>query len=106
MRSMKRNRKMKKYKKKNPSRYSMILVFFVVLMLGGLCIHETNSLKDKKEEYIIREASLARQMDAEKENQTKLLEREKYVNSDEYIQEEAREKIGLVKENEVIFKEE
>ncbi len=103
---MKRNKKMKKFKKRNPGRFSMMIVFMIVLVLGAWSFSKINELRAQNKRYIVQEASLVRQVEEAKQEQEELAKKESYVNSDEYIQSEAREKIGLVKENEVIFKEE
>ena len=47
---------------------------------------------------------LQTQIDAEKERSEEINKLKKYVGTDEYIEEVAREKLGLVKENEILFR--
>ena len=50
--------------------------------------------------------ALEKSIDSEKER-TKEIEAEKeYMKTDEYVEEAAREKLGLVKDNEIVFQEE
>ena len=42
---------------------------------------------------------------SEKNRTTEIEELEEYMNSDEYIEQVAKEKLGMVKDGEIIFKE-
>ena len=55
---------------------------------------------DYRSYYIIMQT----QIDAEKERSEEINKLKKYVGTDEYIEEVAREKLGLVKENEILFR--
>lgn len=52
----------------------------------------------------MQEEELQTQIDAEKERSEEINKLKKYVGTDEYIEEVAREKLGLVKENEILFR--
>ena len=54
--------------------------------------------------YKVQEEELQTQIDAEKERSEEINKLKKYVGTDEYIEEVAREKLGLVKENEILFR--
>ena len=54
--------------------------------------------------YKVQEEELKTQIDAEKERSEEINKLKKYVGTDEYIEEVAREKLGLVKENEILFR--
>ena len=49
---------------------------------------------------------LAQQIEEEKARAKEIDELEKYVSTDEYVEEVAKDKLGLVHENEIIFKAE
>ena len=51
-----------------------------------------------------QEEELQTQIDAEKERSEEINKLKKYVGTDEYIEEVAREKLGLVKEIEILFR--
>ena len=56
--------------------------------------------------YDSKAVALEKSIDSEKER-TKEIETEKeYMKTDEYVEEAAREKLGLVKDNEIVFQEE
>ena len=74
-------------------------------MIGTMAVQMIN-LYHKNQEYKKTEDSLQVQLDAAKEKQQQLKEQEEYVDSDEYIEKEAREKLGLSNPDEIIFREE
>lgn len=61
-------------------------------------------LKKSNDAYKVQEEELQTQIDAEKERSEEINKLKKYVGTDEYIEEVAREKLGLVKENEILFR--
>ena len=72
------------YRKKSQNRFSMVLAITVML--------------------VILAAELEQQI-AEEEQRTKDIEEySKYTKTDEYVEEVARDKLGLVKQGEIIFK--
>ncbi len=73
-----------------------ILVYAVVTILN-----QSQVIKEQKE----RQAELVRQMES-LEAEINALENElEYIGSDEYIEQMARERLGWVKEDEIIFTE-
>ena len=62
-------------------------------------------LKNKNAEYDAQIAKLQLELDAEEERQNDLVEYEIYVNSKEYMEDEAHSKLGMAYEDEVIFRE-
>ena len=74
-------------------------------MLAVVVLYKAQSLKAQKESLQVQAAELQEQLDSAKEDYKKLEEREKYMQTDEYIANVAREKLGMVKENEIIFSE-
>ena len=62
------------------------------------------ALKKSNDAYKVQEEELQTQIDAEKERSEEINKLKKYVGTDEYIEEVAREKLGLVKENEILFR--
>lgn len=93
---------MKKRRRKN--RTGLFLVMTVVLLFcGTLGIHsislraDCQSLQEKKEELEAKKADLDKEKKSIQEQQT-------YMQTNEYIEQVAREKFGLVYDNEIIFK--
>lgn len=98
----------KKRKKKNIIRYNRLgmlaIALVVLILLGGLMI-ESRHLQSRLEVYDARAEMLQQAIEDEKER-TKTIEKlREYMQTDEYAEEVARERLGLVKENEIVFKE-
>ena len=79
---------------------SFVVIAFCVV-LGAQMIKKYNTLSDLKEQ----EAKLQRQYKKELQLSEELKDKEAYVNTDDYIEEMARN-LGLLYPNEVIFKPE
>jgi len=61
-------------------------------------------LKAKNTAYLAKEENLLAQIEKENERTEELRERSKYVKTKKYVEEVAREKLGLIYEDEIIFK--
>ena len=92
------------FRGKRQNRLGMFLVSAVVLML--LVVVSVNSLllKQKQEDYLAREAELDILIAAEDERKIELEEFKKYTQTQAYIEEVAKEKLGLVRDGEIVFK--
>lgn len=93
-------------RKKNQNRFSMGLVILVILILLVVVSYNGQQLKEKREEYAEKEAELLEEIEAEENRALEIEEYGKYTQTKKYVEEVAKEKLGLVKENEIIFKEE
>ncbi len=80
---------------------TIVLVLMLVVMSFNII-----KLYEKNQEYAARQEELQKEYDKEEERQEKLLAYEELTQTIEYIIEIAREKLGLVFENEIIFKPE
>ncbi len=96
----------KKWKKKKNSKGGVIAISLVVMLLFTVVAYKSVELREKNEAYMEREQNLREQIASEQERQEELKEYEKYVQTKKYVEEVAREKLGLVYENEIIFKPE
>ncbi|WP_028234602.1 FtsB family cell division protein [Pseudobutyrivibrio sp. MD2005] len=100
---MSNRRKLRRRKKTSTGRiYVAVIMLF---MIGAMMVQMIN-LYQKNQEYKKTEEALEAQLDSAKEKQKQLEEQEEYVGSDEYIEKEAREKLGLSNPDEIIFREE
>ena len=63
-----------------------------------------SDLSEKDRIYQAQEAELQKQIEDEKERASEIDELEEYVGTDEYVEEVAKDKLGLVNKNEIIFK--
>lgn len=77
---------------------SVILLLLVTVSVNGI------TLRAKEKSYVAQETELKKQIKEEKSRASKIDELEDYVGTDEYVEDVAREKLGLVHEGEIIFK--
>lgn len=83
----------------------MFLVTTVVAMMLIVVAIKSIELQQKLEAYQAKEQQLQEQIEAEQERTKEIEEYEKYTQTKKYIEEVAKDKLGLVHEDEIIFKE-
>lgn len=83
----------------------MLLVSMVVLILAGVVAVKSVELRQKKEVYAAREAALEQQIELEQARTEEIEEYRKYTQTKAYVEEVAKDKLGLVYQGEIIFKE-
>lgn len=94
------------YRKKRQNRFGMFLVSIVLIMMLIVVACNSVELMAKRETYKQKEAALEEQIAAEEERAKKIEEFETYTHTKKYIEEVARDKLGLVYEGEILFKDE
>lgn len=94
------------FRKKRQNRLGMILVTIVVIMLFTVILIKSIDLQTKKAAYDEKEAALEQQIEAEEARTEELIEYEKYTKTAKYVEEVAKDKLGLVYEDEIIFESE
>lgn len=87
-------------------RQSVFAIVTVLVLLVLVVSANAVTLRAKEKAYLAQEMELAEQIEEEKAREKEIDELEKYVGTDEYVEEVAKEKLGLVHENEIIFKAE
>ncbi len=92
------------FRGKRQNRLGMFLVSAVVVMLLVVVTVNSILLRQKQEEYAIREAELDVLIAAEEERAVEIEEFRKYTQTQAYIEELAKEKLGLVHDGEIVFK--
>ena len=103
---MKKSRKRKSQRKIANNYWGMAAITIVVLiLLVGLTVQSTN-LKARIAVYDAKAAALQQSIEDEQERTKEIDEQKEYMQTDEYIAEVARDKLGLVKGNEIVFEEE
>ena len=88
-------------RKQNPGTISIVIIVIAFLVVMSIQIFK---LKEKDDQLTEREQMLEQQLADEMEREEELEELDLYTRSMEYIKEMAN-KLGLVFENEIIFKE-
>ena len=81
--------------------YFAILIAFLIGMLG---IQTVNTYQ-KQLAYKKQEAALEEELKAQQKKSEDLVEYEQQTQSEEYIENTAREKLGMTYENEIVFRE-
>ena len=105
---------MKKAKKRNTRvrrrmlehRLSILLIICVIVVLGVTLSVASISLHKKNQGYKAQEIELEKQLEEEKSRAEEIDELEEYVGTDEYIEDVAKDKLGLVYPNEILFEAE
>ncbi len=80
-------------------------ICLVVCMIAVFVGVKGKNLRDKIAANEERAQQLTAQIADEEDRTGEIEEQEEYMQSDEYTEKIAKEKIGLVKDNEIIFKE-
>lgn len=100
-----RTRRRIAYRRRNQNRFSMFLVSLVVLMIMLAVAVKSVDLQRKIDARAAEEQTLDEQIAAERARAEELEEFGKEVQTKGYIEDIAREKLGLVYEGEILFKE-
>ena len=94
------------YRKKRQNKFGMFLVSIVVIMLMVVVAVKSVELREKKAFYAQKEQTLLEQIEAETKRSPEIDEYEKYTQTKKYIEDVAKDRLGLVYEGEIIFKDE
>lgn len=93
------------FRKKRQNRLAMFMVSTAVIMLLLVVGVKSIELREKKELYAERELALEEMIAAEQQRTLEIEEFRKYTKTKKYAEEVAKDKLGLVYEGEIIFKE-
>ena len=99
-----KNRRSRQRRRAQKHKRSVLAICGVVVLLIVIISIDSITLKAKDQAYQAQEIELEQQIKDEKERAQEIEELDKYVGTDEYIEEVAKDKLGLVHENEIIFK--
>ena len=98
---------MKKRKKRiNQNGIAMLSITFVVGVLFIAMMTMSLNLQQQISDCKTEMKEVQSQIDEENERTKEIDETKERMDTDEYVAEGAREKLGLVKDNEIVFKEE
>lgn len=98
------NRNKRRRKERLGNRLALIGITGVILSMAVVVSIKGATLQDKDLEYMIKEENLEAQKAKENTRAKELEERRIYVQTKQYIEEVAKEKLGLVNPDEVILK--
>ncbi len=91
------------FRKKKQNRMGMIMVAFIVIIFCSIIGYKTRELKHKRDDYNNKITALQSQIDYEKQRSLDLAEYEKYTKTSKYVEEVAKDKLGLVYADEIVF---
>ena len=87
------------------NRRTMIGILAAVLLLLAVIVYQSYQMRGRIARGDTRIISLTQQTEAEEQRTEEIEEMQKYMKSDEYKEKIAKEKLGLIKDDEIIFKE-
>lgn len=94
------------YRKRRQNRLAMLLVTTVVLMMMLVVTVKSVELREKRAVYREREEALLQEIELEEARSSEIEEYGKYTQTKKFVEEVAKEKLGLVYDGEIIFKDE
>ncbi len=100
---------MARLKRRRKKKISPVTMLGIATLCGVLCFtmaYQSNSLKAQSKEYSQQISELKEEQKQLQEKKEEMKEYKSYVKTDEYIEEAAREKLGLVYPDEIIFEPE
>lgn len=92
-----------RFRKKKQNRFGMVIVSLIVVLFCSVIAYNNRNLQAKQDEYNKKIESLEAQIEKEHERTRELEEYEKYTKTSKYVEEVAKEKLGLVYEDEIVF---
>jgi len=98
------NMKAAMYRRPKQNRFAVFSIIVVVIMLMGVMAVDGAHLVRKRDANAKRIEELKAGIEAENNRTEELKEYEKYTKTKKFAEETAKEKLGLVHEDEIIFK--
>ena len=95
----------KKVEKQRKNIAVMVTISAVVACMIASLLLQRKEINDSIKSYSARYEILQKSIEEEKEHVKEIEKLKEYMQTDEYIANVAREKLGMVKENEIIFSE-
>lgn len=105
MNDRKRRARRRKYRMRAYEKRALLLMTLVVSAVGVTLLVRGSSLSQEIRQNSLREETLEQQLKDETDRTQEIQDLENYMQTDEYIEKIAREKLGLLKENEILFRE-
>ena len=91
--------------KRKRNKRTMFFITAVVIMVCVALSLQIVKLYQRNRVYLAREESLRSQLQYEEKRKEDLEKYEQYINSQDYIEDVAKTKLGLVYDDEIIFRE-
>lgn len=93
-----------KKKKRKASKRGLFIAFTVVIVMAAIVSVKSKQLKRQEAIYMQKQQEMQKKIDDEKVRSEELSEYKKYVETNDFIEQMAKEKLGLVQKDEIIFK--
>lgn len=94
-----------KRKRKNGNRAGRLCITCIVFTFAVVMSVQIVNVYQKDQEYIAKQAELEQQLSDEQDRQEELKDYETYTKSQQYVEDVAKSKLGLLYKNEVVFRE-
>lgn len=91
--------------KRKKRRNGFVIITVAVMLLCSVILYKEYDLKAEQKALESKQEELNEAIEAEKAIKKELMEKDAYMDTQRYIEDIAREKLGLCYENEIIFKE-
>jgi len=91
------------FRRKRQNHFGMVMLFILVGMFCSVIGFKSIELRNKRNEYENRINTLNSQIDEQNKRTEELQEYEKYTKTVKYVEEVAKEKLGLVYADEIVF---
>ena len=95
----------KRRRRKNGNRAGRMCSTCIVFVFAIVMSTQIIKVYQKDQEYIAKQADLEQQLSAEQDRQKELEAYETYTKSQQYVEDVAKSNLGLLYDNEVVFKE-
>ena len=102
---MKKTQNRKSRSQAEYNRLGLLVITIVVLLFLGNMLQSSRKLETRLASYDARAEALKEKLDEEKARTEEIDALKEYMKTDEYAEEAAREKLGLVKHGEIVFRE-
>ena len=100
-----KNRNSRKAARAHRNKVTMIGITSVVCLLMVILLVQGQRLNAQASDNEQRMAELEQQIEDENQRTQEIGDLEEYMQSDEYLEKVAKDKLGLIKDGEIIFKE-
>lgn len=102
----KRKRKSRRSAANRQNKVTMIAISFVVCILFGILLYKGNTIQSRIEENEKKIEALESGIAEEERRTDEIVEMGEEMQSEEFVESVAQDKLGLVKEDQIIFKPE
>lgn len=96
----------KKVEKQKKNITGMVMISIIVFAIIFILLYQKKNVDNRIVSYSAKYETLQQALNEEEKHKKELDKKSEYYKSDEYIAEVAREKLGLLKDNEILFSEE